>query len=143
MEKKKKIAVSIAAGIISLPFILITLYIAFQIIGAIVNHAAGGIQTNKLTDYAADHGFEVLHSETFVGNSGNGNHVDLISSVYVRADRSVDDAREAVKPFDERTVVWEPKEESLKEIGITPPEEGVLLLRLFREAPFADNIEGH
>lgn len=141
--KAKKIVVGILTGIISLPFLLLTLFIAFEIIGAIVNHAAGGIQTKKLTEYASEQGFEVLGSDTFVGNSGNGNHVDIISSVYVRADRTPDEARDIVVSFDERAVVWEPGDETLRDVGITPPGEGVLLLRLFKAAPFADNIEGH
>lgn len=143
MAKAKKIALRVLLGVLALPLVLIILFIVFEVFGAIVNHAAGNLQTKRFTGYAAEQGFEVLASDTFVGNSGNGNHVDLISSVYVTADRTTEEALALISSCDGSPAVWTPDEEDLSKAGVTPPEEGVLMLRLFNSAPFADNIEGH
>ena len=143
MKKTKKIALGIFAGILALPVVLIVLFILFEVIGAAVNHAAGDIQTKKFAGAVRDEGFEIVSTDTFVGNSGNGNHVDLISCVYVRSDCSPEEAAARLSECKGDVSAGIPDEDDLTDAGLSDGGENLLRLRLFNSAPFSDNIEGH
>jgi hypothetical protein len=143
MKKTRKIALSIFAGIAALPVVLIVLFILFEMIGAAVNHAAGDIQTKKFVSAVRGEGFEIVGTDTFVGNSGNGNHVDLISSVYVRSDRSPDEAKARLNGCKGQVSAGFPDEDDLETAGLSDDSGTLLRIRLFNSAPFSDNIEGH
>ena len=143
LAKAGRILLRILLGISALPFVLTALYILFEIVGAAVNHAAGGIQTDRFAEYAEEKGFEIIGTDTFVGNSGNGNHVDLITKVFVKADCAVEDAEAAVSSYEGIVEVYKPDGDELAKAEIAAAPEEVLTLWLFCSAPFADNIEGH
>ena len=144
MHNAKVIIQKMIIFILGLPVLLIMLYIGFEIVGMAVNHAAGSSQTKKFTSYAEEHGYDIICSDTFVGNSGNGNHVDLISKVFIRSDKTREELLTALAGYGEGDIsVNLPDEDELTKVGISGPADGILMLRLFNPAPFVDNIEGH
>lgn len=84
MKKALKIS---GIVIISLPAVLIALWILWEIFCAAVNSINGQWQTDSvLNGYSNDSDIEVLDSATFVGNtSGTGNHTEVRTTVLVRA----------------------------------------------------------
>ena len=144
MQEKHITVQKILVFIFGLPILLVVLFIGYEIVGMAVNHAAGDKQTKKLTAYAEEQGFEIVATDTFVGNSGNGNHVDLISKIYVKSESSSEELSSRLGSYDGGDIrVCEPNEDELTKAGITAQEDGIYMLRLFNSAPFVDNIEGH
>lgn len=132
MKQIKRIAI----GVISLPFILIGLYILFEIFGMCVNHAATDRQTKELTDNLtkaiADVEITDVYSET--GNtSGTGNHVDCLSIITFSSKQSLTEIQDSMSEYYE----W-------NEWGCFVEErDGSYVFYLNTSAPFVDNIEGH
>ena len=123
--------------LLSLPFILIGLFILYEISGMCVNHLATHRQTAKMQ---ADLRREIpdiiildVYSET--GNtSGTGNHVDCLSAVLFSTNMQETEVvrrLSAYYTFDGYGC------------SVTVTEDGNYYFSLTTSAPFADNLEGH
>ena len=126
----------IAIGIVLLPFILIGLYIAFELFGMCVNHAHTNMQTRKmekcLTDAIPD--IKILDSYSETGNtSGTGNHVDSLSVVTFSSGKSLDEIHSSMAEYYEFSDWY---------CHISETDTGFEFY-LCTSAPFRDNIEGH
>ncbi len=146
----KKTVKKIAFGIIILPFAIIILYILWEVIGIICNNIAGNRQTRTAVDFCESKGYEVIDSNTFVGNSGNGNHVDLISYLIIKTDVSKDDIADDL-PSEYRLneldkEIEHEKEMSgndLEDLEIPENTDNCYFIKVWNSAPFSDNIMGH
>lgn len=123
--------------ILSLPIILIFLFIAYEIFGMCINHISTKRQTDKLKinleKEIPDINIIQVYSET--GNtSGIGNHVDCLSAVAFSTKMQkteIENNMSKYYVFDE----WN--------CYIDKTEDEYYLFYLNTTAPFADNIEGH
>jgi len=135
-EKFLKYIKRIFITILCLPFVLIGLYIIFELFGMCVNHASTDRQTKELKSNLEkaidDIQFIDIHSQT--GNTtGTGNHVDCLSIVIFSTDHSLEEIKEKMSGCYE----WNEGSCFIEET-----EEGYLFY-LNTSAPFVDNIEGH
>lgn len=127
----------LSIAILFLPFILILGFIAFEILGMCVNHAAADRQTKKLrTDLERGiPDLEILNIHTETGNlSGTGNHVECLSVI------------DFTTKMAEAEVMSELSDNyDLEREGffIEQKEDGSYEVYLETSAPFPDNIEGH
>lgn len=123
--------------LLSLPFLLITIVILYEIFGMGVNHMAakrqtGTLQKNLEKEISDIHVIDV-YSET--GNtSGTGNHVDCLSVITFSTEMPEPELANRMSEyytFD----AWSCR--------IEKTEDGNYEFYLNTSAPFADNIEGH
>lgn len=122
---------------LSLPILLIVIFVFYEMFGMYVNHMATKRQTQQLRmnleKEIADIQIVDIYSET--GNtSGTGNHVDCLSSITFSTklqEQEIEDKMSAYYLFDDWSCY----------IDLT--EEGNYLFYFNTSAPFADNIEGH
>lgn len=147
--------------ILSIPVIIIGLFIIFEIFGMIVNHAAAGIQTRKLANTVKEiDGLEIMDTYSETGNtSGTGNHVDMRTILIVRTDKGILSLQECLKEYADMDE-WSFQIEKLSDVKKAHEEYGYLsrvydilkipdkdeecfLIYYMDSAPFADNIEGH
>jgi len=123
--------------LLSLPIVLIVLFIAYQIFGMCMNHIATKYQTDKLKTNLENEIPDIkvikVYSET--GNtSGTGNHVDCLSSITFSTemqDFEIENSMSGYYRFDESNCY------------VIKTEDGNYLFYLNTSAPFPDNIEGH
>ena len=123
--------------IICLPFLLIIIFILYEIFGMCINHLATKRQTEQLQtnleNEISDIEIKDIYSET--GNtSGTGNHVDCLSSITFSTQMQEAEIKNSMSKhymFDE----WS--------CFVTKTDDGDYLFYLNTSAPFADNIEGH
>ena len=123
-------------AILSLPFVVIGLFIIFELFGMCVNHAATARQTKELKANLekAINDIQIIDVYFETGNtSGTGNHVDCLSIVIFSTDSPLEEIEEKMSDYYE----WD---EWL--CFITETEEGYMFY-LNTSAPFGDNIEGH
>lgn len=144
-----------AKAAVLIPIILIALFIAFEIFGAIVNSAATSKQTSQVI-----HDIETLlhdpvvsdaYSET--GNtSGTGNHVDMLSIIVFQTDDSIKEIIEKLQDkydFNEwycRVEVLgdiQEKPDVYKNLTLPDKADNCYVFYLNRSAPFRGNIAGH
>lgn len=149
MNKGFKIIKRIFIGIICMPIIIILLYIGYEIVGIAVNDYSADRQTKNLIDEIENtEDFEILDSYTFCGNTGNGNHVDMLSLVLVRAENSIDEVNiqsdgaceiisyECFQKYNYDSRFYD-------NLKFPENKENCYIIKLFNSAPFSDNILGH
>lgn len=123
--------------LISLPFLLIAVFILYEIFGMCVNHLATKRQTDKLqTNLAAEiPDIQVIDVYSETGNtSGTGNHVDCLSKVIFSTglqESELIDRMSKYYEFDD----WD--------CYIQKTEDEYYLFYQNTSAPFVNNIEGH
>lgn len=127
------------AGIafLSLPILLIVIFVFYELFGMYVNHMTTKRQTQQLRTNLekeiADIEIVDIYLET--GNtSGTGNHVDCLSSITFSTklqEQEIEDKMSAYYLFDDWSCYIDLK------------EEGNYLFYFNTSALFADNIEGH
>lgn len=89
----KNILKKIVIAVVLIPFVLIILFVAFEIMGAIVNSATTAKQTKQLKSNIEDmlQNSVVLDTYSETGNtSGTGNHVDMLSVVVFQTDDNIE-----------------------------------------------------
>ena len=123
--------------LLSLPIILIVIFVLYEIFGMCVNHMTTKKQTTTLQMHLESEIPDIkiisVYSET--GNtSGTGNHVDCLSSIIFSTemrDREIEDSLSKYYVFDE----WN--------CYVNKTDDGYYTMYVNTSAPFADNIEGH
>lgn len=158
-----KIVKRILIGILSLPVLLILLFIAYEIMGMIVNHVATGRQTNTLEKVICEQisDAEIIDTYSETGNtSGTGNHVDMLSVIVVRTSEDLNTIKDKLKEFDieeDEYDFWIETMESVESArqeddyrypfceALELPEDRKNCYMVYKNdsAPFTDNIEGH
>ena len=153
----------IAIGVACVPVFLFALFVAYELIGMVVNHIATSMQTSRLEKTLEKElpGVEILGSYSETGNtSGTGNHVDMLSVVLFRTELERDGITRRLEPFFRFTDGWSCwiadagviKREHEKDRyalsffdKLDAPAEptNCYILYLNESAPFPDNIEGH
>lgn len=134
MKTLKKVLI----GVLSAPFVLVLLFVLFEIFGMIVNHTATGIQTNTLhRDIRnAFPKTEIISVESQTGNtSGTGNHVDCKTEITFTSDLPLSEVQNKLSDRYE----WNEWHCYVDETDTA----GEYLFYLRTSAPFPDNIEGH
>ena len=127
-----KIVVGIGITIVSIPILLIALFIVIEIVGAIANHAATDKQTKELTAYIEKsiEDARIIDSYSFTGNTSvTGNHVECESKITFDSDMSEDDVDHIF--------------EARYEYRNLEKKDGSYIITVYGDAPFPDNIEGH
>ena len=122
--------------VLSLPVILVIVFILYEALGMFVNHNATRQQTDTLQTCLENEipDIEIIHVYTETGNtSGTGNHVDCLSSITFSTGLTQYEIEEIMEDY----YVLDGWDCYLKET-----EEGYFLFYLNTPAPFADNIEG-
>lgn len=125
----------IGAVILFSPFILITIFILYEIFGMCVNHIASKRQTDELQTNLKNEISDItiidVYSET--GNtSGTGNHVDCLSKITFSSEMPQEEIESIMSKyynFDGESCYID--------------RTGNYLFYLNTSAPFAGNIEGH
>ena len=128
----------IGIGIIILPFALIGLYILYELVGYTVNHISTDRQTSRLQKdlTAAVQDIDVISAESWTGNTGNGNHVECVSTVKFKSEMTKSEITEALG---DNYV----SDDTLLGARLNENEDGDYEFKLITAAPFRDNIEGH
>lgn len=128
----------IGIGIIILPFALICLYILYELVGYAVNHISTDRQTSRLQKdlTAAVQDIDVISAESWTGNTGNGNHVECVSTVKFKSKMTKSEITEALG---DNYV----SDDTLLGARLNENEDGDYEFKLITAAPFSDNIEGH
>ncbi|MBQ9303503.1 hypothetical protein [Butyrivibrio sp.] len=127
-----KIFVGIGITIVSIPVLLLALFVVIEVVGSIANHAATNKQTNELTAYIEKsiEDASIIDMYSFTGNtSGTGNHVECESMITFNSDMSEDDVNNI---FEVRYKYHELEK-----------KDGSYVITVYGDAPFPDNIEGH
>ncbi len=127
-----KIFVGIGITIVSIPVLLLALFVVIEVVGSIANHAATNKQTNELTAYIEKsiEDASIIDTYSFTGNtSGTGNHVECESMITFNSDMSEDDVDHIFE------VRYKYRELEKK--------DGSYVITVYGDAPFPDNIEGH
>lgn len=123
--------------ILSLPIILITIFILYEIFGMCMNHIAVKRQTDRLQVNLASEipDIEIVSVYSEPGNtSGTGNHVDCLSVITFSTEMKESEIKSSMSEYYEFDG-WS--------CYINKTDEGNYLFYLNTSAPFADNIEGH
>lgn len=123
--------------LLSLPIMLMVIWVLYEIFGMCVNHIAAREQTDKLQmnlqNKIPDIEIISVYSET--GNtSGTGNHVDCVSSIIFSTqmqETEIEDYMSEYYVFHEGNCYVE------------KTDDGYYIIYINTSAPFADNIEGH
>lgn len=127
-----KIFVGIGITIVSIPVLLLALFVVIEVVESIANHAATNKQTNELTAYIEKsiEDASIIDTYSFTGNtSGTGNHVECESMITFNSDMSEDDVNHIFE------VRYKYRELEKK--------DGSYVITVYGDAPFPDNIEGH
>ena len=127
-----KIFVGIGITIVSIPVLLLALFVVIEVVGSIANHAATNKQTNELTAYIEKsiEDASIIDTYSFTGNtSGTGNHVECESKVTFNSNMAKDEVN---RIFDAK---YEYRELEKK--------DGSYVITVYGDAPFPDNIEGY
>ena len=123
--------------ILCLPFLLIIIFILYEIFGMCMNRLATKQQTERLQtnlkNEISDIEIKDIYSET-ENTSGTGNHVDCLSSITFSTQMQEVEIKNSMSKyyaFDE----WS--------CFVTKTDDRDYLFYLNTSAPFPDNIEGH
>lgn len=158
-----KVLKGIGLVVVCIPVLLVALFVAYELVGAAVNHAATAAQTERLkkTLRAELPSAEILDAYAETGNtSGTGNHVDMLSVVLFRTEAGELEIAEKLKDgldWDGGEGRWVAQAAAIQAEherdgyafsfldGLACPEdlEHCYILYWNESAPFADNIEGH
>lgn len=144
MKKALKITVKI---ILIIPISAIALFILWEILGIICNNIAGSRQTENVVELSETSFGEVCDYDTFVGNSGNGNHVDLVTTCIIGSDKTAEEITDELLKEYSFTLVYPLEEIAEKSDGLEFPEDwqdgSYYYITIINSAPFSDNIMGH
>ena len=128
----KKVIVGAGITIVSIPILLIALFIVIEIVGAIANHAATDKQTKELIAYIEEsiEDASIIDTYSFTGNTtGTGNHVECESKVTFNSGMSEDEVSQ----------IFEKK----YKYHVLEKKDDSYVITVHGDAPFRDNIEGH
>ena len=126
------VLVGVGVTIVSIPFLLIALWIGTEIFGIFANHAATDNQTKNLWNVIEQQidDAKIIDEYSETGNtSGTGNHVDCLSRITFSSEKNEETVS---KTLEENFEYWDLKFEN-----------GIYIVTLNTSAPFPDNIEGH
>ncbi len=123
--------------LLSLPIILIIIFILYEIFGMCINHIATKRQTDKLQinleNKISD--IKILNVYSEIGNaSGTGNHVDCLSAIKFSTKMQESEIENSMSEY------YEFNEWSC---FVDKTDDGNYVFYLNTSAPFEDNIEGH
>ncbi|MDE7325434.1 MAG: hypothetical protein K2N63_04000 [Lachnospiraceae bacterium] len=127
----------IGLGILFLPFMLIVIFVLYEVFGMCVNHIATNRQTEQLQAHLESEisDLQIINICSKTGNTaGTGNHVDCLSSVTFSTQMPTSEIKDKMSEyytFDE----WS--------CYVAQTENGTYLFYLNTSAPFPNNIEGH
>ena len=127
----------IGMGILFSPFMLIVIFVLYEVFGMCVNHIATNRQTEQLQAHLESEisDLQIVSICSKTGNtSGTGNHVDCLSSVTFSTQMPASEIKDKMSEyytFDE----WS--------CYVAQTENGTYLFYLNTSAPFPNNIEGH
>ena len=157
-----KILKRIFIGIICIPFILVSIFILFEILGLIVNHISTNIQTTQLKKAILNElsTVEIIDTYSETGNtSGTGNHVDMLSAIIFKTDNTKTEIENKLKniyDLDDEWGCWVEDMSIINEyhesqymfsfcdkMDIPEDLKNCYMIYLNESAPFVDNIEGH
>lgn len=127
-----KIFVVIGITIVSIPALLLSLFVVIEVVGYIANHAATNKQTKELTAYIEKsiEDASIVDTYSFTGNtSGTSNYVECQSKVTFNSNL----------PEDEADSIFEAR----YEYYALEKNDGSYIITIYGDAPFPDNIEGH
>ena len=132
-----KLVKRVGVVLLSLPIILIVIFILYEIFGMCINHVATKRQTDKLQinleNKISDIKIVDVYSET--GNtSGTGNHVDCLSAIKFSTKMQESEIESSMSEY------YEFNEWSC---FVNRTDDGNYVFYLNTSAPFKDNIEGH
>ncbi len=123
--------------LLSLPSLLIVLFMLYEVFGMCVNHMATKQQTDKLRKNLENEipDIKIMNVYSETGNtSGTGNHVDSLSSITFSTkmqEVEIINSMSEYYHFDE----WS--------CYVRKTDDGNYLFCLNTSAPFKNNIEGH
>ena len=123
-------------GFIVFSFVVVVLFILFQVVGMISNVIATGKQTEKIQDNleSAISDVEIISVRSTTGDSsGTGNHVDCLSKVEFTTELTIDEVEAAMSEYYDLDG---------DRCHIETGDEGYLFV-LNTSAPFSGNIAGH
>lgn len=145
-----------------IPVILIAAIVLFEIFGAVFNSCAASVQTKKLKNDVIGliPDCEIIDTYSKTGNtSGTGNHVDMLSVIVFRTDKSRDEITDELREKYEGDLRWcevleldavkKAHEEAsylypfYDQLNLPENSTDCYVLSFCRNAPFADNIVGH
>lgn len=156
-EMRKRIGIAV----ICIPFAIIFIYIAFELIGITVNHYATSQQTKSLkkTILSVAPESEILDTYSETGNtSGTGNHVDMLSVILVKTDAEFSVLENSFNGYylSDDCAFWIEETDSVKSrydecslpsfyefLSVPKETQSTYIVYLCQPAPFADNMEGH
>jgi len=127
-----KIFVVIGITIVSIPALLLALFVVIEVVGYIANHAATNKQTKELTAYIEKsiEDVSIVDTYSFTGNtSGTSNYVECESKVTFNSNLSEDEVDSIF--------------EARYEYCALEKKDGNYIITIYGDAPFPDNIEGH
>ncbi len=127
-----KVFVGIGITIVSIPVLLLALFVVIEVVGFIANHATTNKQTKDLTAYIEKSIEDASIGDTysFTGNtSGTSNYVECESKVTFNSNL----------PEDEVNSIFEAR----YEYYALEMKDGSYTMTIYGDAPFPDNIEGH
>ncbi len=143
MSKALKVIKTVLITILCIPFVLILLFIGYEILEIIVNDISAEKQTTELENsISAQENVQILDSYTYTGNtSGLGNHVDMLSLILVKGEIALNEDYEVYdcsEMTDERL-----SDEFYCYLEYPENMENCYIVAMNNSAPFSDNIIGH
>ncbi len=127
----------IGLGILFSPFMLIVIFVLYEVFGMCANNISTNRQTKQLQAHLESEisDLQIINIYSKTGNTaGTGNHVDCLSSVTFSTQMPVSEIKDKMSKyytFDE----WS--------CYVSQTENGTYLFYLNTSAPFPNNIEGH
>ena len=125
------VLVGVGVTIVSIPFLLIALWIGTEIFGIFANHAATDNQTKNLRNVIEQQidDAKIIDEYSETGNtSGTGNHVDCLSRITFSSEKNEETVS---KTLEENFEYWDLKFEN-----------GIYIVTLNTSAPFPDKSRG-
>lgn len=126
----------VVCGLVLLPFLLILIFILYECFGMYINHNTTDKQTRVLQENLEREipDIEIISVYSETGNTGNGNHVDCLSSIVFSTELSETEIANRMSTYYEING-WD--------CDIAKTDDGCYMIRFVTSAPFWDNIEGH
>lgn len=124
--------------LLSLPVILIVIFVLYEIFGMCINHIATERQTKTLQMHLENEipDVEIISVYSETGNtSGTGNHVDCLSSIIFSTEMQETEIEDCMSKYYALTDDWG--------CYVNKTEDGYYEIYINTSAPFADNIAGH
>lgn len=151
-----KLLKRLVTALLCAPLLLVAAYLALQLVGMAVNHAATARQTEALTCALQKElpSARILSVYSQTGNTtGTGNHVDMLSVALFKTPEGIGEVRQKLSPYYDFTdpacclspapTGGQAKPPFWAQLDAPGDLGGCYLLYINKSAPFADNIEGH